>query len=420
MSAIQNSLFDPHAAPVFMPWFGSKGAMAPLHWKYNRFILRQHSGGARAQLLTQALAWPARAVSRVFRATRKHGEFVRARTGKSLSRQFIEHTALVLGRGLPPNSYHKFQLYDDERRAVAGEYLHRYEMRPFLARLLNRDGDRSLVSNKLRFYKRCSANDLATPEIVAKFPSAKEPVTLPPKDLVSKPRRGKGGRGVTRWRFKKGLYEASDGLSFDAAGLVAYLGARAAEDGPLLLQRLVANDRAIKDLGNGVLTTLRIMTCRNHAGVPEPVCGVFRMPVKSVSVDTFSSGGIASAVDLETGRLSAAISVKAKSPRYAHHPRRPDALIEGRELPHLEAAKQLVCRAHEAFGPFVVIGWDIGLTKRGPVLIEGNANIDVDLIQRPHGRPIGTMLLGRYLLHHLQEIPREELATFYRESGRAQ
>jgi hypothetical protein len=87
--------------------------------------------------------------------------------------------------------------------------------------------------------------------------------------------------------------------------------------------------------------------------------------------------------------------------------RHPDtgAVIEGRVLPFWQDTVDLGCRAHAVFAPRVVVGWDIAITQRGPVLIEGNGSPDVDLLQRAYWGPIGNSRLGELIRFHLRNSP---------------
>ena len=60
-----------------------------------------------------------------------------------------------------------------------------------------------------------------------------------------------------------------------------------------------------------------------------------------------------------------------------------DRPFAGFELPHWTAIKDLALRAAAAFPWARSIGWDIGITDRGPVLIEGNERWSPSLIQMP-------------------------------------
>lgn len=408
--------------PFYFPLLGFKGHAAVIHRRCNHFVrywFRLKNG---PRLLAKILLWPAYVLYRISHKTRKYGAFVKEKTGKSACRQFIEQLVLVLGRGLPPTAYHKFQLFMDERRAVAGEYIHRYETKPFLFPLLNRHAKKKLLNDKQKFYRHCCAHGLPTPQNVARFPDtkSKNPLRLPARGLISKPRNGKGGFLVTRWSFQDGLYHSPDGLRFDSSELVSHLDHLAANTGRIVLQELLSNHPSLPDPGGGALNTLRVITCRNFSDQPEAVCAVFRISSGKGSVDNFHAGGVASAVCLETGKLSAAIGLRIKSRNLQTHPARPVVQIEGRVLPHLHEALALASRAHEASGAFTIIGWDVALTPNGPVLVEGNTNTDLDIIQRTHGCPVGQMLLGRYLVHQLQKISGDEIVEFLRAREKAQ
>jgi hypothetical protein len=138
------------------------------------------------------------------------------------------------------------------------------------------------------------------------------------------------------------------------------------------------------DLTAGALPTVRIATCLDEKGEPELIGAVFRMSIGgNRTVDNLHAGGIAAAVDLASGRLSRATNLGADA-RLGWLSVHPDtgAQIEGRELPLWEEAKLLAATAHRAFTDRVVIGWDVAVTEDGPVIVEGNGNPDMDILQR--------------------------------------
>ena len=104
-------------------------------------------------------------------------------------------------------------------------------------------------------------------------------------------------------------------------------------------------------------------------------------------------GGIAAAVDVSSGRLGPAISLKATADWLVEHPVT-GAVIAGRILPCWREAAALACAAHSAFLPNSLIGWDVALLDEGPCLIEGNKGPCVNLIQVPLGGPLGTRVSG--------------------------
>jgi hypothetical protein len=142
---------------------------------------------------------------------------------------------------------------------------------------------------------------------------------------------------------------------------------------------------------------------------------VFRMSIgKNRTVDNMHAGGIAAAPDMETGSLSRSsdLGSNARLGWLSDHPDTGER-IEGRILPYWKEAKELAARAHRAFSDRVVIGWDIAILEDGPILIEGNGNPDMDIIQRFMRFGIRRHRLGELISHHLKErsaAPRQRLS----------
>jgi hypothetical protein len=121
------------------------------------------------------------------------------------------------------------------------------------------------------------------------------------------------------------------------------------------------------------------------------------------------AGGIAAAPDIATGRLSRAsdLGTDARLGWFTAHPNTGEQ-IEGRVLPCWEEAKALAIEAHRAFFDRVVIGWDIAILEDGPILVEGNGNPDMDIIQR--FMPVGVRRhrFGELVAYHArQRVARE-------------
>ena len=83
--------------------------------------------------------------------------------------------------------------------------------------------------------------------------------------------------------------------------------------------------------------------------------------------------------------------------------------IEGRILEEWPAVRDLAIRAHAAFLHRVLIGWDLALTDKGPVVLEGNTNLDVMFLQRVHDAPIGRSRMGELMNYHLEALEAERL-----------
>lgn len=242
------------------------------------------------------------------------------------------------------------------------------------------------LADKTRFYARCRDVGLPHPPVVAivsggRLVSGGDPTG---RELVAKPADGEGG----------------DGLILLAAG--ADLEARLADTrGVLLVQPRVATHPDLTDLALNALPTVRVVTILDEAGSPEVVSATFRFAsVPEAVVDNMKAGGLIAAVDLDTGALGVACRGYGGGD-HASHPAT-GAPIEGRVLPGWADVKALAVRAHaEAFGDYVLVGWDLAMTPEGPLLIEGNGKPGVLMPQRAARRGLGEGRYGQLLAHHL-------------------
>ena len=122
------------------------------------------------------------------------------------------------------------------------------------------------------------------------------------------------------------------------------------------------------------VNTVRVVTFLTEDGKVEIDGAVLRVGAKGSYVDSWRRGGIAAAVDLETGMVGRGIRVgECRGGRwYKKHPDN-DVLIEGTILPEwhrvLIHAKQAAVSLPNARW----VGWDIVITKEETVLLEGNS-----------------------------------------------
>ena len=65
---------------------------------------------------------------------------------------------------------------------------------------------------------------------------------------------------------------------------------------------------------------------------------------------------------------------------YGNHPDN-DVPIAGTQLPFWRDTVQLALRAHALLGALPVVGWDVAVLSSGPVLVEGNWNPCIKLLQ---------------------------------------
>jgi len=400
--------------PPHLLWIMQRRAETPacfIHRAYCRALWHERGFLARLKLLAWYLVWPLIfAVSSVW-ATVLNGRAIARRTGKPVARQMAEQFIAAWRFGCLPQWYYTFELFDGQRLARGGDYLHRFEIKGGIFRLMKPVAETQTVpslGDKYKFTEWCKANNLPVPEahLIYRPGDPIEGLKLPPGDLFIKPLRGRGGTGVQAWlNVAVGRYRSL--LDGECLGEVDLLERIKRYNQDMMVQTRLLNHDDIRDLSNGALMTVRILTFLNETGTHEATHAGLRMAVGANRlVDNFHAGGIAAAIDMISGRLGPAsdIGLRPDIGWCTHHPDT-GGVIEGRLLPLWQETIATACRAHAAFAPRVIVGWDIAVTPKGPVLIEGNNAPGIDLLQRAYREPIGNSRMGELICFHLRNNP---------------
>ena len=350
------------------------------------------------------LLWPFVALIGPLWFTAKNGPTIRRRHKRGLVRQFLDQVRLFFTDGVVAPWYYIFELAKEPTSARAEMFLQRSETKAGIYPLLRR-GVTSELNDKKIFADYCAEKGVAcVPYLLHLDGGDVTGAQLPECDLFVKPAGGRGGRGAERWDLvREGLFSGPDGEKLGADELLSRLNQRARQR-PLLVQRRLSANAEVADLTAGALPTVRVSTCLDEDGEPEVIGAVFRMAIGlNRTVDNLHAGGIAAGVDLEKGTLSAAsnLGMDSRLGWLGHHPDT-GAEIVGRRLPQWEEIKALAIRAHRAFDDRAVVGWDIGVTDQGPLVVEGNSSPDLDIVQR-FGLPACSTRLGELLAWHLKE-----------------
>jgi Sugar-transfer associated ATP-grasp len=351
-----------------------------------------------AKIVFQSLAWPLFCVCAVVSNTVRYGQRARAAGGAKLGRQIVDQLQLGLGEGVPPRSYYLFSMFQPERKSLAPAFVH-YHENNYLAALFVSPRERSILDDKLRFHDFCAGLDLPTPPVVAHFCEGRQQGgELPEADLIVKPVDGFAGGSIEAWTHAgPGQWLGPGQLRLDRAALATRLAQRS-RAGAALVQPRLRNHVDLDGLSKGGLCTARMVTVRSPGARPELVIALLRMPRGDAIVDNFAAGGIACPLDVETGRvLRAAVDWKPMPEVFERHPDTGRKLI-GLQLPGWATAVDLCLRAHEALETCPAVGWDVGFTEQGPVLVEGNVPFGIELTQFVSGTPLlTTAFLGAHL-----------------------
>jgi hypothetical protein len=185
------------------------------------------------------------------------------------------------------------------------------------------------------------------------------------------------------------------GERFDAERLVEFarntqeLKRRGAlEPESYLIEERIHPHPELEALVGPTLCCVRVVTFIGLNGIPQILGAVHKLQPEPLGVDHLSFGAIGSWVDLESGALGPG--------RSRHHFGYTSVIpgtkkdFVGFKLPHWPQVKEVALRAASVLPWARAIGWDIAISDRGPVLIEGNAEWSTSLLQIPAPRGLMT------------------------------
>jgi hypothetical protein len=197
---------------------------------------------------------------------------------------------------------------------------------------------------------------------------------------IVKPEAGTWGRGIFVVETENGSLVRRQGRTTEPFRL----------PGPkdsLIVERAIRQAEFWRNLFPGTANTIRALTMWTPGeGAPFLGAAVQRIgTADTVPTDNWAGGGICAPVDIATGRLGVGRMhpIKGARPheRFERHPGT-GTRIEGELIPHWEAIRDTVVQAATTLPVNRYVGWDVVVDDTGtPVIIEGNGNSDVNLLQ---------------------------------------
>ena len=158
-----------------------------------------------------------------------------------------------------------------------------------------------------------------------------------------------------------------------------------------VFQGAVRQHAEIDRLYPGSLNTVRIVTATMRDGSRPVLSAILRMGRKGRAVDNAHAGGVFVGVDRETGALrgpnGGAVWGRTLWGFGAERlDRHPDTGVpfEGFTVPFFREAVEVARRAQDRL-PLLYVGWDVGITPDGPVLIEGNHKPFLQMMEAANG-----------------------------------
>ena len=350
-----------------------------------------HGGLTLLAQLVMTLTWPFSALSTALKTAKRMRERGQTSQGASV---FFDMFGLALRYSIPPLEYALYRLDDPERRKDMHEYIYWNDL-PGLAALNTKLGAANRdVQDKDRFAGICVQNDFPHVQTLAVFDHGVQVYPATPflpsaSELWVKALRMKGGAGGSKWIKNGDSYRDGTGRKVSAAKL-----AEVFRKQDCIVQPFIENHPAIQGVSNGALASLRIVTGMNAEGNAEFVTSLIALPHGGREN---SVAGILCGITPEAGRIRRAVLPDGTF--MTHHPDTAAPIIDI-DLPFWQDSIELVCRAHAtAFRCFAFLGWDIALTKEGPVLLETNSGWGAlfhQMLDGPLGRTAFSRLLEQY------------------------
>ena len=185
-------------------------------------------------------------------------------------------------------------------------------------------------------------------------------------ETVIKPMAGKEGQGIR--------IESLPQTDNDLTTLFSSL-----KDHDVLIEERI-KQHAEMVFGNNSVNTIRAYTLTHpQSGNTVLLKTVLRVGIGDSIVDNSHSGGCAYEVDREKGTIVSPYYAANGKSSYIHPGT--NICMLGRSIPFWDEVKDLCQKAAQRLPKCGYIGWDVAITENGPILIEGNHEPDLDMIE---------------------------------------
>ena len=197
--------------------------------------------------------------------------------------------------------------------------------------------------------------------------------------IVCKPNSGGGGDGVAVFStIDSAVVYKGEKLSAQKLASIV-LGYK-----DFIVTQKIEQGHFASSFNSNSINSIRILTMVDPVSLePFIATAVFRIGTKkSGNVDNWSSGGMSCNIDLETGVLSEGITYPYNGvlQRFENHPDS-NAQLKGTEVPNWENIKTEILKIALKVNYIPYVGWDVVHQGDQILILEGNTNSDVNLLQ---------------------------------------
>jgi glutathione synthase/RimK-type ligase-like ATP-grasp enzyme len=193
------------------------------------------------------------------------------------------------------------------------------------------------------------------------------------KKFIIKPAIGKGGEDIYLINFSGKNVQVIKNLKRESKTIeVEFNELKISKRS--VIQEYVNQHKSLKRLSPNSLNTIRIATMLTKSNTVIILGSLIRIGHATSIVDNSSSGGVAVGIKVETGTLNE-LGYDFNSKVYKEHPSS-NFKFSGFHIPFWKEILKLATETQLTFPYYKLLGIDIGLSEKGPILIEINASHD--------------------------------------------
>lgn len=170
--------------------------------------------------------------------------------------------------------------------------------------------------------------------------------------IIAKPLAGTHGDGVSKIAVKTADYQ------------------KIVQNGKVLIEDYVIQDKKMNELNPSSINTVRVMSYYDKDKDDTYMLAMYLRIGNGKIVDNFNGGGMVTKIDMATKRCEFP-AVDRNGTIYEYHPAT-NTKIPGFEIPRYDEMVEMIKEAAKVVKEVRFVGWDVGISEKGPCLIEGN------------------------------------------------
>lgn len=291
-------------------------------------------------------------------------------------------------RKFSPEEILLYNMLSEESTCKYKENIYSNEEYLTLQKQLNPASFVQMTESKKYFYDLCEDKGIPTPKTLfhikkVSLSNPKEQIessiknylnSSPDGEFIVKPSSGTQGNGIFFYSKRANEFKITSGPALDLRNFTNHLSSLCSADDYLIQERVVNHVDIDSFAPSDALQTLRIYSLIIDEDCFILFC-LFKQAGHGQLVDNFNKGQNKSTlwvVDSRTGQLVQGYQINENGYGY----KGALSFKENICLPFWPESIELVKSASKKFLPLRTVGWDVAITDKGPIIIEGNCFFD--------------------------------------------